>query len=156
MKILGLLLIITGLLFSSDYAFSELSVEDLEKIRQIVNETETRLEKSISGVETRLETRISGVETRLETRISGVETRLEKQFSDGIKLHGERITDLRARIDFQGNLIIALICAIIAFVSAPLAYIAYQFNKYRARQEAEMDVMKQRVEELEGRQIIQT
>ena len=145
MKTLGLLLIITGLLFSSDYAFSELSVEDLEKIRQIVNETETRLEKSISGVE-----------TRLETRINDVETRLEKQFSDGIKLHGERITDLRARIDFQGNLIIALICAIIAFVSAPLAYIAYQFNKYRARQEAEMDVMKQRVEELEGRQIIQT
>ncbi len=145
MKILGLLLIITGLLFSSDYAFSELSVEDLEKIRQIVNETETRLEKSIRGVE-----------TKLETRINDVETRLEKQFSDGIKLHGERITDLRARIDFQGNLIIALICAIIAFVSAPLAYIAYQFNKYRARQEAEMDVMKQRVEELEGRQIIQT
>ncbi len=131
MKTLGLLLTITGLLFFSDYAFSELSVEDLEKIRQIVNETETRLEK-----------RISDVETQLENRISGVETGLEKQFSDGLKLHGERITDLRARIDFQGNLIIALICAMIAFVSAPLASIAYQFNKYRARQEAEMDVMK--------------
>ncbi|MYA69564.1 hypothetical protein F4009_05020 [Candidatus Poribacteria bacterium] len=141
MKTLGLLLIIIGLLFSSDYALSELSVEDLEKIRQIVNETETRLGKSITDVETRVEKRISDV---------------EKQFSNGLKLHGERITDLRARVDFQGNLIIALICAIIAFVSAPLAYIAYQFNKYRARQEAEMDVMKQRMEELEGRQIIQT
>ncbi|MDE0015970.1 MAG: hypothetical protein OXU51_07285 [Candidatus Poribacteria bacterium] len=141
MKTLGLLLIIIGLLFSSDYALSELSVEDLEKIRQIVNETETRLGKSITDVETRVEKWISDV---------------EKQFSNGLKLHGERITDLRARVDFQGNLIIALICAIIAFVSAPLAYIAYQFNKYRARQEAEMDVMKQRMEELEGRQIIQT
>ena len=141
MKTLGLLLIIIGLLFSSDYALSELSVEDLEKIRQIVNETETRLGKSITDVETRVEKRISDV---------------EKQFSNGLKLHGERITDLRARVDFQGNLIIALSCAIIAFVSAPLAYIAYQFNKYRARQEAEMDVMKQRMEELEGRQIIQT
>ena len=134
MKTLGLLLTITGLLFFSDYAFSELSIEDLEEIRQIVNETETRLEK----------------------RISDVETRLEKRFSDGLKLHGDRITDLRERVDFQGHLIIALICAMIAFVSAPLAYIAYQFNKYRARQEAEMDVMKRRVEELEGRQIIQT
>ena len=141
MKALGLLLTITGLLFFSDYAFSELSVEDLEKIRQIVNETETRLEKSISDVETRLEKRISDV---------------GRQFSDDLKLQGEWITDLRARVDFQGNLIIALICSMIAFVSAPLAYIAYQFNKYRARQEAEMDVMKQRVEELEGRQIIQT
>lgn len=152
MKTLGLLLIITGLLFFSDYAFSELSVEDLEKIRQIVNETETRLEKSINDVETRLEKRIGDVETRLEKRVSDVET----QFSGNLKLHGDRITDLRTRVDFQGNLIIALICSMIAFVSAPLAYIAYQFNKYRARQEAEMDVMKQRVEELEGRQIIQT
>ena len=156
MKTLGFLLTITGLLFFSTSASGELSVEDLEKIRQIVNETETRLEKRISDVETGLEKRISDVETRLEKRISDVETGLEKQFSDGLKQHGERITDLRARVDFQGNLIIALICAMIAFVSAPLAYIAYQFNKYRARQEAEMDVMKQRMEELEGRQIIQT
>ena len=134
MKPLGLLLIITGFLFFSNSAFSELSVEDLEKIRQIVNETETRLEK----------------------RITDVETRLENQFSKALELQGERITDLRERIDFQGNLIIALICAMIAFVSAPLAYIAYQFNKYRARQEAEIDVINQRVEELEGRQIIRT
>lgn len=130
MKILGLLLTLTALLFFSNAASGELSVEDLEKIRQIVNETETRLEKRISDVEV--------------------------QFYRAIELQGDRITDLRERIDFQGNLMIALICSMIAFVSAPLAYIAYQFNKYRARQEAEMDVMKQRVEELEGRQIIQT
>ena len=128
MKTLGLLLTITGLLFFSNTASGELTVEDLEKIRQIINETETRLEKRISEV--------------------------EAQFYKAIELQGDRITDLRERIDFQGNLMIALICSIIAFVSAPLAYIAYQFNKYRARQEAEMDVMKQRVEELEGRQII--
>ena len=152
MKILGLLLTITGFLFFSNYASGELSVEDLEKIRQIFNETETRLEKRISDVETRLEKRISDVETRLEKRISDV----EKDFTGQLQVHGQRITDLRSRVDFQGNLIIALICSMIAFVSAPLAYIAYQFNKYRARQEAEMDVMKQRMAELEGRQIIQT
>ena len=125
MKTLGLFLTIAVLFCFNTAAFSELSVEDLEKIRQIVNEAEARLEKRISDVET--------------------------HFSDQLQVHGQRITDLRARVDFQGNLIIALICSMIAFVSAPLAYIAYQFNKYRARQEAEMDVMKQRVEELEGR-----
>ena len=134
MKTLELLLTITGLLFFCNYASGELSVEDLEKIRQIVEETETRLEK----------------------RISDVETQLEKRFSGQLELHRERLTDLRERVDFQGNLIIALICSMIAFVSAPLAYIAYQFNKYRARQEVEMDVMKQRMEELENRQIIRT
>ena len=141
MKTLGLLLTLTALLFFSNAASGELSVEDLEKIRQIVNETETRLEKHISDVEVKLEKRISDVEA---------------QFYRAINLQGNRITDLRERIDFQGNLMIALICSMIAFVSAPLAYTAYQFNKYRARQEAEMDVMKQRVEEPEGRQIIQT
>ena len=130
MKTLGLFLTIAVLFCFNTAAFSELSVEDLEKIRQIVNEAEARLEKRISDVET--------------------------HFTDQLQVHGQRITDLRARVDFQGNLIIALICSMIAFVSAPLAYIAYQFNKYRARQEVEMDVMKKRVEELEGRQIIRT
>ena len=46
MKALGLLLTITGLLFFSDYAFSELSVENLEKIRQIVNEAEGATRKA--------------------------------------------------------------------------------------------------------------
>ena len=141
MKTLGLFLTIAVLFCFNTAAFSELSVEDLEKIRQIVNEAEARLEKRISDVEVRLEKRISDVETH---------------FTDQLQVHGQRITDLRARVDFQGNLIIALICSMIAFVSAPLAYIAYQFNKYRARQEVEMDVMKKRVEELEGRQIIRT
>ena len=130
MKMLGVFLTIAVLLCFNTPAFSELSVEDLEKIRQIVNAAETRLEKRISDVET--------------------------HFSDQLQVHGQRITNLRSRVDFQGNLIIALICSMIAFVSAPLAYIAYQFNKYRARQEVEMDAMKQRMEELEGRQIIRT
>ena len=64
MKTLGLLLTITGFLFFSTSASGELSVEDLEKIRQIVNETETRLEKSIKDVEVRLEKRISDVEVK--------------------------------------------------------------------------------------------
>ena len=43
MRMLGLSLIIAMILCSNVPVFGELSVEDLEKIRQIVNESEVRL-----------------------------------------------------------------------------------------------------------------
>ena len=114
MKILGMFLAIAGLLCFSPSAFGELSVEDLEKIRQIVNEAEVRLGKRIDDVEERLDKRIDEVEKQLGDRIASE-----------IQAQGNRITDLRERIDYQGHLIIALIVAIIAFVAVPMGVIVY-------------------------------
>ncbi|MCY3722354.1 hypothetical protein F4X88_12895 [Candidatus Poribacteria bacterium] len=132
MKMLRLFLIIALVLYASTPVFAELSVEDLEKIRQIVNETEVRLGK----------------------RIEAVEGRLDK-----------RITDLRDRINFQGHLIIALIVAILTFVAVPMGIIVYQYNRNRDRQEAEIkalrdqeaeiQILRRRIEELERKPIIQ-
>ena len=116
MKMLGLALVIMGLLCFSPSAFGELSVEDLEKIRQIVNEVEVRLGK-----------RIDEVEVRLGKRISDVELQLDKRISTEIQVLGKRI-------DFQGHLIIALIVAIIAFVAVPMGIIVYQYNRNRDQQ----------------------
>ena len=102
---------IVGLLGLSTIATAELSVEDLEKIRQIFNEAEVRLEK-----------RITETEVRLEKRITETEVRLEKHFAD-------RFTDQSKRLDFHATLIITLIGALIAFVGVPLALIAYQQNR---------------------------
>ena len=110
MKMLRLFLIIALVLYASAPVFAELSVEDLEKIRQIVNETEVRLGKRIDDVEVRLGKRIDEVKKELDT---------------GIENQGKRITDLRDRINFQGHLIIALIVAIIAFVAVPMGIIVY-------------------------------
>ena len=135
MKIFGLVLAIICFLCFSSSVFGELSVEDLEKIRQIVNEVEVRLGK-----------RIDAVETRLGKRIDAVEDNLEK------------------RIDYQGHLIIALIVAIIAFVAVPMGVIVYQYNRNRDQQEAEIravrdqqeeiKVLRQRIEELERERLI--
>ena len=86
----------------STVVFAELSVEDLEKIRKIVNEAEVRLEK-----------RITEVETKLERRITETETRLQKNFT-------ELFAEQSKRLDFHGTLIITLIGALIAFVGVPL------------------------------------
>ena len=143
MKMLGLVFAIAGLLCFSPSAFGELSVEDLEKIRQIVNDAEVRLGKRIDEVEKQLNTRIT----------------------NEIGAQGNRITDLRERIDYQGHLIIALIVAIIAFVAVPMGVIVYQYNRNRDQQEAEIravrdqqeeiKVLRQRIEELERERLIQ-
>ena len=134
MKMLGLSLIITVVLCSSSMpVFGELSVEDLEKIREIVNETEVRLGK----------------------RIDEVEVRLEKRITSESEAQGKRITDLRDRIDFQGHLIIALIVAIIGFVAVPLSFLVYQYNKQREQQREEIETLRRRIEELERKSIIQ-
>ncbi len=57
---------IAGLLCLSTVTTAELSVEDLEKIRQIVNEAEVRLEKRITETEVRLEKRMTEQSKRLD------------------------------------------------------------------------------------------
>ena len=57
---------IVGLLCLSTVATAELSVEDLEKIRQIVNEAEVRLEKRITETEERFTERFTEQSKRLD------------------------------------------------------------------------------------------
>lgn len=140
MKMLRLFLIIALVLYASTSVFAELSVEDLEKIRQIVNESEVRLGKRIDEVEVRLDKRIDEV---------------GKIVADRLEDQGKRITDLRERINFQGHLIIALIVAIIGFVAVPLSFLVYQYNKQRERQREEIETLRRRIEELERKPIIQ-
>lgn len=122
---------ITLFLCLSTIATAQLSVEDLEKIREIVNEAEVRLEK----------------------RITETEERLEKSFTD-------RFTEQSKRLDFQGTLVITLIGAVIAFVGIPLILIAYQQNR-RTQQDdiikvltAEIQTLRERIESLEEKRIV--
>ena len=132
----------------SSIATAELSVEDLGKIREIVNETEMRLVKQISDTYTQLDKRITNL-TQLEKRITETHTQLDK-----------RITDQNKRFDFQGTLIITLIGAVIAFVGIPLILIAYQQNR-RTQQDdiqkihtAEIQALREKIESLEEKRII--
>ena len=108
-------------------------------MREIVNESGVRLEKRLSESEARFEKRLSESEARFEKRLS----EFERHFTTVIQTHGERITDLGKRIDFHGNLVIALIVAIIAFVAVPLAFIGYQYNKQRAKQDEDIRALRE-------------
>ena len=103
MKTLALFVIITAFLCFNLSASGELTVEDLEKISDIVDKAEARLQKHFTNA------------LELQGR------RIAEQ--------GKRINDLIKHIDFQSNLIIALIVEIIVFVSVPMGILIYQFNK---------------------------
>lgn len=137
MKRLSLVFMIVGLLCYNVSAFAELTVEDLEKIREIVNESEARLEKRITE-------RIAEVEKRLSGDIQAIEER----FSGDIQTVGERLT-------FHGSLIIALIIAIIGFVSVPMGFITFQYFKIRSQQEEEIKALREKIEALETQLLVE-
>ena len=121
MKRLSLVFMIVGLLCYNVSAFAALTVEDLDKIREIVNESEARLEKRIIERIAEVDKRLSGNIQDLDKRLSGDIQTLEKNFGE--------------RLSFHSSLIIALIIAIIGFVSVSMGFITFQYFKIRAQQE---------------------
>ena len=124
MKRLSFVFIITWFLCYNLSAFSALTVEDLDKIREIVNESEARLEK-----------RIIGHITEVDKRLSGDIQALEKNFGE--------------RLSFHSSLIVALIASIIGFVAVPMGFITYQYIKMRSQQGDEIKVLREKIEALE-------
>ncbi len=112
MKKLSFVFIIIWFLCYNVSAFAALTVEDLDKIREIVNESEDRMEKRLSEVEKHLSRDIQT---------------LEKNF-------GERLT-------FHSSLIVALIASIIGFVAVPMGFITYQYIKMRSQQDEEIKAL---------------
>ncbi|MDE0315878.1 MAG: hypothetical protein OXM61_13310 [Candidatus Poribacteria bacterium] len=126
MKRLSFVFIITWSLCYNLSAFAALTVEDLDKIREIVNESEARMEKNLSDVEKRLS-------DKFQT--------LDKHF--------------RERLTFHGSLIIALIIAIIGFVSVPMGFITFQYFKIRAQQEDEIKALREKIQALETQLLVE-
>ncbi len=137
MKRLSFVFMIVGLLCYNVSVFAELTVEDLDKIREIVNESEVRIEKRIAEVDKRL----SGDIQTLEKRLSGDIQTLEKNFGE--------------RLSFHSSLIIALIIAIIGFVSVPMGFITFQYFKIRAQQEEEIKALREKIEALETQLLVE-
>ncbi len=133
MRRLGFVFVITLILFYCTSAFAELSVGDLEKIQQLLDKSEERIDKRF---------------TDLEKSITAEIRSFEKQFS--IKIKG-----LDERIDYLGALIVALIIAIIGFVSVPMAFITFQYFKIRSQQEDEIKALREKIESLEAQILVE-
>ena len=137
MKMLVVLLFgLLCLLMVSSQVFADLSVADLEKISEIVKESEMRMKEYVSQEIAKVNTRITEMDKRLTSQISEVEKRLTVQ-----------VVAVDTQVGRNYNLIIGFIALIIFAVGIPQIITALQGRKLR-EQEEKYEELKQEIETL--------
>ena len=106
MRIITILL--AGVLLVSPQVFADLSVADLEKIREIVKESETRMKDIITSFETRMKEYVSQEIDKVNTKITEMDKRLTSQ-----------INAVDTQVGRNYNLVLGLIALIAVSVGLP-------------------------------------
>ena len=126
-----MVVLLTGLLLVSSQVYADLSVADLEKISEIVKESETRMKEYVSGEMKQVNTKITEMDKRLTNDIEAVDTQVGRNF----------------------NLILGLIALIVFAVGLPQIITALQGRKLREQTE-KYEELKQEVEMLKQERIV--
>ena len=137
MKVMMILLAVV--LFVSPQVFAELSVSDLEKIREIVKESETRMKDIITSFETRMKEYVSQEIDKVNTKITEMDKRLTSQ-----------INAVDTQVGRNYNLVLGLIALIAVSVGLPQIITAWQGRKLTEKYEA----LKQEIEMLKQERIV--
>ena len=145
--------LIAAFLFLTPPAFSQLTAQDLEKIRAIVNEevnaSETKMKEYISQEIKAVNIKIDELDKRFSSEIRGLDERLTTE-----------IRGLDKRLGFVENLMIALISAIVVALGVPSILIAFLLKKQRAEyerieaQQKQIDTLRQEIEIYKQKQIV--
>ena len=126
------------LLFTAP-AFSELTVEDIEKIRSIVKEettaSETRVKEYISQEIAKVNIKIEEMDKRLNGEIKGLDTHLSSEIKGLDTRLGGEIKALGKRLDQLFTLVLALIAFIAVVIGVPQIIVAMQGKNQRAQDE---------------------
>ena len=140
-----MVVLLSGLLLASPQVFADLSVADLEKISEIVKESETRMKEYVSQEIAKVNTRITELDKRLTNQISEVEKRLTNSISEvekGLTVH---VVAVDTQVGRNYSLIIGFIALIIFAVGIPQIITAFQGRKLR-EQEEKYEELKQEIE----------
>ena len=140
MKVMTILLV--GILLVTPQVFAELSVSDLEKISQIVKESETHMKEYVSGeiekvnikiteMDKRLTNQINTLDKRLTNQINTLDKRLTNQINTLEKQFTIGINALDTQVGRNHNLIIAFIALIVFAVGIPQLITVFQGRKLR-------------------------
>lgn len=124
-----ILICITVLLIFTAPAFSELTVEDLEKIRSIVKESEDRLKEDLKESEARLKVDLKESETRLREHIDSKASEMDK------------------RLNMVFGFVVALISLIVVVVGIPQIIMVWRGRGERTQAE-QIQELRQEIETL--------
>lgn len=119
-----ILICITGLLIFAAPVFSELTVEDLEKIRSIVKESDELLKKDIEN--------IRSIVTESENRLrEGI-----KKSEDSLKEHIDfKVSEMDKRLNMIFGFVVALISLIVVVVGIPQIIMVWRGRGERTQAE---------------------
>ena len=131
-----ILICITVLLIFAGPVFSELTVQDLEKIRSIVKESEDLLKKDIENIRAI----VKESEDRLREEI--------KKSEDGLKEHIDfTISEMDKRLNMVFGFVIALISLIVVVVGIPQIIMVWRGRGDRT-QTAQIQELRREIEML--------
>lgn len=138
MKII--LISITVFLVFAVPVFSELTVQDLEKIRSIAKASEDHLRSIIKASEDRLQGVIKASEKRLKEDLKASEKRLTEHI-DG------KVDEMDKRLSMIFGFVIALITLIVVVVGVPQIIMAWRGKEDRTQKE-QIQELRQEIEAL--------
>ena len=143
-----ILILSAGLLLFTVPAFSELTVEDLEKIRSIVKEEVDPVKEEIAKSETRLKAEIVAVKeegAKSETRLKEEIVVSEKRMKEYINV---KISEMDKRLNNIFTVVLGLGTFIAAVVGIPQLVVAMQRKDQRAQDE-KIEAQQKQIEALQ-------
>ena len=135
-----ILICTTVFLIFTGPVFSELTVEDLEKIRSIVKESEDRLKEDLKESEARLKVDLKESETRLKVDLKESETRLREHI-DG------KVSEMDKRLNMIFGFVVALISLIVIVVGIPQIIMVWRGRGERTQAD-QIQELRQEIETL--------
>ena len=131
-----ILICTTAFLIFAGPVFSELTVEDLEKIRSIVKESEDLLKKDIE----KIRSSVKEAETRLKEDLKESETRLREHI-DG------KVSEMDKRLNMIFGFVVALISLIVVVVGIPQIIMVWRGRGERTQAD-QIQELRQEIETL--------
>ena len=128
-------------------ALGELTVQDLDKIRSIIKESEQELKAMIKESEQELKAMIKESEQELKAEIAASEKRTKEYVSQEIRTVNVKIAETDKRLSQIFWWVIALMGLIALAIAAPQALIAWQNRKDRSL-ERQVETLTQEIETL--------
>ena len=131
-----ILICTTAFLIFAGPVFSELTVEDLEKIRSIVKESEDLLKKDIEKVRSS----VKESEARLKEDLKESETRLREHIDD-------KVSEMDKRLNMIFGFVVALISLIVIVVGIPQIIMVWRGRGERTQAD-QIQELRQEIETL--------
>ena len=124
--------------------FSELTVEDIEKIGSLIKASEDRVKTDLKASEDRVKTDIG----EIRSLVKASEDRVKEHVDLKIENVSNKVDEMDKRLNQTWGLVVALIALVVLAVGIPQIIIAWRASDQKS-QAAKIEDLQQKIEELQ-------